>query len=214
MAAIKLHYIFDPLCGWCYGAASLVQTAQSIPELTLILHGGGMMSGSNRRQIDNQWRDYVMPHDKRIAELSGQHFGDAYFNNLLNDTSAIMDSTPPITAILAAEEQARRGADMLHRIQQAHYIEGRRIADTQVLTEIAADIGLSSDAFIPAFKTAQTISAQHIAESRALLANVHGHGFPTFVLQNKQGKMTVLPISEYYGNPTGWAERLKVSMAR
>lgn len=53
-----------------------------------------MMSGANRRQIDTQWRSYVMPHDKRIAELTGQTFGDNYFNQLLNDTSAIMDSTP------------------------------------------------------------------------------------------------------------------------
>ncbi len=73
----------------------LVQTAQNIPGLTLVLHGGGMMSGANRRQIDTQWRSYVMPHDKRIAELTGQTFGDNYFNQLLNDTSAIMDSTPP-----------------------------------------------------------------------------------------------------------------------
>ena len=24
-----LHYIYDPLCGWCYGAKPLVQAAQA-----------------------------------------------------------------------------------------------------------------------------------------------------------------------------------------
>ncbi|PHZ27942.1 DsbA family protein [Yersinia bercovieri] len=213
MAATKLHYIFDPLCGWCYGAAPLVQAAQNIANLTLVLHGGGMMSGANRRQIDSQWRGYVMPHDQRIAQLTGQTFGDAYYNHLLNDTSAVMDSTPPIVAILAAEALAGRGADMLHRIQQAHYIEGRHIAAPEVLAELASDIGLSSDGFIDAFHTAQTTSTQHIAESRALLAKVRGHGFPTFVLQDQQGKMSVLPASDYYGNPSAWAEMLQNSIA-
>lgn len=213
MTTLTLHYIFDPLCGWCYGAAPLLHAAQNIPDLALVLHGGGMMSGPNRRQIDSQWRGYVMPHDKRIAELTGQTFGEAYFNHLLNDTSAIMDSTPPIAAILAAEQLAGQGADMLHHIQQAHYVEGRRIADTSVLTELATDMGLSRTAFINALNLAQVASAQHIADSRALLARVHGHGFPTFVLQDRQGKTTTLPTSQYYGDPIGWAEMLKSMLA-
>ncbi|MBW5825705.1 DsbA family protein [Yersinia kristensenii] len=209
MASTKLHYIFDPLCGWCYGAAPLVQAAQKIPKLTLVLHGGGMMSGANRRQIDSQWRSYVMPHDQRIAQLTGQIFGDNYFNNLLNDTSAIMDSTPPIAAILAAETLAGRGAEILHRIQYAHYVEGRRIADTPVLTELAVELGLDRDLFINAYNSVLTTSSQHIAESRALLAKVHGHGFPTFALEDEPGKIALLPANEYYGNPSGWSELLK-----
>jgi len=133
MTETTLHYIFDPLCGWCYGAAPLVKAAQSLPGLKIVPHAGGMMTGNNRRQITDEWRNYVIPHDKRIAEMTGQPFGEAYFNGLLRDTTAVMDSEPPITAILAAEKLAGRGLDMLHRIQQAHYQEGRRIADTPVL---------------------------------------------------------------------------------
>lgn len=213
MTATKLHYIFDPLCGWCYGAAPLVQAAQNIPNLVLVLHGGGMMSGANRRQIDSQWRGYVMPHDQRIAQLTGQTFGDDYFNNLLNDTSAIMDSTPPIAAILAADKLTGQGAEMLNRIQHAHYVEGQRIADTPVLTALATEIGLDRDSFINAYNIALAISSQHIAESRTLLAKVHGHGFPTFALEDEQGKITPLPASEYYGNPSGWREWLKNIMS-
>ncbi|CNI19434.1 DsbA family protein [Yersinia vastinensis] len=214
MSGTKLHYIFDPLCGWCYGAAPLLQVAQNIPDLTLVLHGGGMMSGPNRRQIDSQWRGYVMPHDRRIAQLTGQIFGDSYFNGLLNDTSAIMDSTPPIAAILAAEALAGLGVTMLHRTQQAHYVEGRRISDTPVLVELAEDIGLNREAFITAFNAAIIESDSHIADSRMLLAKVRGHGFPTFVLQDNQGKMTTLSASEYYGDPSGWLDFLTNGIAR
>lgn len=30
-----LHYIFDPLCGWCYGAAPLVEAARTVPGLAV-----------------------------------------------------------------------------------------------------------------------------------------------------------------------------------
>ena len=131
-----LHYIFDPLCGWCYAAAPLIDAARNQSALTIVLHGGGMLTGSNRRQITAQWRDYVIPHDRRIAKLTGQPFGERYFEDLLRDSTAVLDSEPPTTAILAAEEISGYGLDMLHRVQHAHYAEGRRIADHDVLSEL------------------------------------------------------------------------------
>lgn len=67
MAMPKLHYIFDPLCGWCYAAAPLVEAAEELPGLAIELHAGGMLSGYYRRLITPQWQEYVIPHDRRIA---------------------------------------------------------------------------------------------------------------------------------------------------
>jgi putative protein-disulfide isomerase len=51
---------------------------------------------------------------------------------------AVLDSEPPISAILAADHIASRGLDMLARLQVAHYVEGRRIADRDVLVVLTA----------------------------------------------------------------------------
>ena len=87
---MTLHYIYDPLCGWCYGAKPLVQAAQQV--LPVIAHAGGMMTGANRQSVSPQLRNYVMPHDRRIAEYTGQPFGEAYFEGLLRDHSAVFDN--------------------------------------------------------------------------------------------------------------------------
>lgn len=123
-----------------------------------------------------------------------------------------MDSEPPITAILAAEKLAGRGLDMLHRIQQAHYQEGRRIADTPVLESLAKELGLPSAPFIAEMRfNSGAPTAQHIAESRALLARVQGQGFPTFALQGSDGQLRQLPAGNYLAtSPPGrscWAAR-------
>ena len=205
-----LHYIFDPLCGWCYAAAPLVDAARHVLGLAVQFHGGGMLAGANRRPITAQWRDHVMPHDRRIAQLTGQPFGDDYFNGLLRDTGAVMDSAPPTTAVLAAEALAGRGLDMAHAVQRAHYVLGQRIAELGVLATVAVSLGLDAQAFRAAYEQAEgAATQQHFADSRRLLAQVGGQGFPTFALALPDGSASVLDIGPWLGRADAWQAELQ-----
>lgn len=209
-----LHYVFDPLCGWCYAAEPLVEAARGVPGLSVEFHGGGMMTGPNRRKITPEWRDYVMPHDHRIAQLSGQPFGAAYFDGLLNDSGALLDSAPPLTAILAAQAEAGRGLDMIRRVQRAHYVEGRRIADAAVLHELATEIGLDPATFAEAFDYLSGEATQrHVADSRRWLARAGGQGFPTFALELPGSRLIALDTGRYLGKPDAWATQLRTLVA-
>jgi putative protein-disulfide isomerase len=202
------HYIYDPLCGWCYGAAPLLKAAREVEGLGIELHGGDMMTGSNRRQVSTQLRNYVMQHDHRIAAMTGQPFGDDYFNGLLLDSTAVLDSEPPITAILAAQAVAGQGLALLARIQSAHYVQGLRVADSAVLralaAELAIEIGLDHALFDSKFAELGGAATQaHIAASRALLARVGGQGFPTFALQ-RGSQIEVLDGGRFFGQAEAW----------
>ncbi len=212
-----LHYIFDPLCGWCYAAAPLVQAAREVPGVSLQWHGGGMLTGPHTRAITADWRSHVMPHDQRIAEMTGQPFGAAYFDGLLNDLGAVLDSEPPTTALLAAEDIAGRGLDMLARQQKAHYVEGRRISDTAVLLELAQHLGLDAAAFTDAFQRLSGSATQaHIAQAREWLNLAQGQGFPTFALEfdhpepDQPGQRAIqrVDIGPWLGDADGWARQL------
>ncbi|NMG37387.1 DsbA family protein [Azoarcus sp. TTM-91] len=206
---MTLHYIFDPLCGWCYAAAPLVKAARSLPGLRVAFHGGGMMMDGDRRPITPQWREYVIPHDRRIAAVSGQPFGEAYFDGLLLDRGAVMDSAPPTTAILAAEAIAGRGLDMLDQLQRAHYVQGRRIAEPAVLHAIASELGLNPAEFDQAYADLEGAPTRnHVAASRELLARVGGRGFPTLVLETDDRKLQVLDLSAWLGKPDAFREHL------
>lgn len=204
--ASTLHYILDPLCGWCYAVAPLVQAAHKL--LPIQLHAGGMMAGPNRRPVTPQLRQMVEPHDSRIAQLSGQPFGEAYRDVLLCDQSAVFDSEPPITAMLAADESAGRGLDLLARMQTAHYVEGRRISDPAVLRTLTLDIGLDGPTFDAAYAAQQGEPTwAHIRASRKLLAHVNGSGFPTLALEHR-GHYEVVDIMRYLGQPSAWSRLL------
>ncbi|AWA37324.1 protein-disulfide isomerase [Pseudomonas fluorescens] len=203
---MTLHYIYDPLCGWCYGAKPLVQAAQQV--LPVIAHAGGMMTGANRQSVSPQLRNYVMPHDRRIAEYTGQQFGEAYFEGLLRDHTAVFDSAPPIAAVMAAQKIDGRGLGLLGRLQTAHYVEGRRIADQSVLLEFAVEQGYDADTFLNALQSVDTL--QHIKSSRALLAKLGGQGFPTFALE-QDGQFTLVDIGPWLGKPEAFAQWLSES---
>lgn len=211
MSAATLHYIYDPLCGWCYGAEPLLHAAHSV--LPIQLHGGGMMTGANRQSVSPQLRDYVMPHDRRIAEYTGQPFGEAYFEGLLRDHDAVFDSAPPITAVLAAEKIAGRGLELLARLQTAHYVEGRRIADRDVLLDLAESIGLDPQVFNAAFSEILGADTQaHIKNSRQWLAKIGGQGFPTLALEQDE-QLHLIDISPWLGKPEAFAEWLRQRVA-
>lgn len=207
MSTPTLHYIHDPLCGWCYGAAPLVKAAREL--LPVQAHGGGMMAGLARRPVTAELRAFVLPHDRRIAQLSGQPFGAAYRDGLLNDTSAVFDSQPPIAAMLAADAVAGRGLDLLARLQTAHYVDGRRIADRAVLEELAVEIGLDREAFATALRAADGEAVQrHIGQTRALMQRLGVQGFPSFVLEDAGGWRRI-DIGPFMGRPAEFADWLR-----
>ncbi len=205
-----LHYIYDPLCGWCYAVAPLVKAARTIIPITL--HGGGMMTGARRQKITPEWKAYVGPNDRQITKVTGQVFGEAYRNGLLSDYSAWLDSEPPTAAILAADQVDTAGLDMLARLYEAHYMEGRRIADEAVLIDLAQEVGLNRDPFSEALDRLRGAAVnRHFAESREFLSKSGGRGFPTFVLE-RNGTLDRLDHTEFLGRPEAWKSALR-SMA-
>jgi putative protein-disulfide isomerase len=175
-----LHYIYDPLCGWCYGAEPLVWAAAKVQGLTLRMHAGGLWPQPTR--LPEPTRRYIQQADARVGQMSGQPYGEPYLNGLLLDPELVLESRPVIAAVLAAEAlDPEAGLTMLRAIQHAHYERGRHVVRETTLKEVAGEIGLEVAAFTEALKAVPV--DDHIAESQALMSNVGAQGFPTFVLQ-------------------------------
>ncbi|HHR6079985.1 TPA: DsbA family protein [Providencia alcalifaciens] len=206
MNTITLHYIYDPYCGWCYAAAPLIAIAANHPNIHLELHGGGMLAGNARLHLDDQFRQYILQSDKRIAAMTGQVFGDDYIA-MLHQPNLVMDSAPPQTAILAATKQGK-GVEMLKALQKAHYVSGRQIKQPEILAEVAQEIGLNVEQFQKDYaQCAQTETDAHIAQSKQLLGQSGASGFPTLLIE-QQGKWLRVPLQNYLGEPEKWQQFL------
>ncbi|HHQ4776635.1 TPA: DsbA family protein [Aeromonas veronii] len=193
-----LHYVYDPLCGWCYGAAPLLQAAATLDGLKIELHAGGLWLGSRRQPMGEALRDYVRPHDQRIEALTGQHFGERYFNELLLREGALLDSEPPIRAILAVTALGGDGLAMLHRIQQSHYRDGIWTGELAFLATLAAEQGIAAEAFQQAYLQAPLL--QHLADSQGWMKRLGGQGYPTLGIERER-RLERIELNQYLGEP-------------
>ncbi|WP_419895930.1 DsbA family protein [Roseomonas sp. USHLN139] len=193
-----LHYIHDPLCGWCYAASPLVAAAAALPGMIVALHGGGLWDPPTG--LPPAKRSMIAAADARIAQLSGQVFGAAYLEGLLQDPATVFDSRPVTAALLAAGEQA---LPMLRLIQTAHYVEGLRVVEPEVLAGLAARLGV--DGFAARLSAVDVDG--HIAATRRLMQRIGAGGFPTFLLESEAGLRPV-PHSDCYGDVPRFVQRL------
>ena len=204
-----LHYIHDPLCGWCYGAEPLVRSALGVDKLELRLHGGGLWPQPTR--LPDDMRRYIRQADARIAAMSGQPYGDAYLSGLLSDPELVLESRPTIAAVLTAEAlDASKALPMLSRIQHAHYEHGLHVVDGAVLRDIAVECGLEPQAFQEALRSVAV--DEHIAETRVLMQRVGAAGFPTFVFEY-HGDWTTVPHHRFAANPAAFGSWLEAQIA-
>jgi putative protein-disulfide isomerase len=205
-----LHYIYDPLCGWCYGAEPLVTAATTVDGLALRLHAGGLWPEPTR--LPDEMRQYIQQADARVGQMSGQPYGEAYLRGLLFDPDLVLESRPVVAAVLAAQVQdPAKALPMLRGIQHAHYEQGRHVVRAETLREIAAGIGLDLAAFDSALATVPV--DEHIAESRELMNNVGAQGFPTFVLQIG-GDWFAVPHSRFGSAPGQFADWLDAQLRK
>jgi len=203
-----LHYIYDPLCGWCYGAEPLVTAATKVDGLTLMLHAGGLWPEPTR--LPEHMRRYIQQADARVGQMSGQPYGEAYLRGLLFDLELVLESRPVIAAVLAAQAlDSTKALPMLRGIQHAHYEQGKHVVRAETLREIAAATGLDLAAFDRALMTVPV--DEHIAESRELMNNVGAQGFPTFVLQVGDDRLAV-PHSRFASTPGQFADWLEAQL--
>ncbi len=198
-----LHYYHDPLCGWCYAAEPLIQAAAAA-GVPVLLHGGGLWDPPGR--VPDAKRAQMKVTDRRINALTGQVFGAAYLDGLLDDPATIFHSRPTISAILAVEQlDARAALPMLAAIQRAHYVDGRRVVERDVLVELAGKLGLDNTAFSAALDA--VLVDEHIRGTRETM-NRHGlHGFPSFLLE-RDGTIRRLAHESCYGHPQAFVAHI------
>jgi putative protein-disulfide isomerase len=205
---MELHYIFDPLCGWCYGASRLVQAlARKLPaQVPLRLWPGALFPEPVR--LEAGMRAHIVQADRRIAQLTGVEFGQAYLDRVGKPANAItLWSVPVIAAIAAAPPE--RQLDMLHALQRAHYVEGRDLADGATLAAVARETGLDGAAFDARMRDpahAQATS-EWIGRARALMSRTGAGGFPAFVAE-KDAKMMMVDHQAGYADPEALAVQL------
>lgn len=181
---MRVTYLFDPLCGWCYGAGPAIHRLAAREDVTLELAPTGLFAGDGGRPMDAVFAAYIWQADQRVAAMTGRVYSEAYRRQVLGATGSVLDSTPATLAIVAAglSDPASELA-VLERIQLARYEDGLDNSDPEVIADMLDKAGYADaaqrmrqpdDALLAAYET-------RVRGARAEMARFNAEGVPALV---------------------------------
>ncbi|MCT7374086.1 DsbA family protein [Chelativorans sp. EGI FJ00035] len=181
---MHLSYLFDPLCGWCYGAAPVIGGLMQRSGFAVELIPTGLFAGEGAFPISDGFAAHAWDADQRIARLSGQPFSEAYRRNVLGNRRSRVNSGPATLALTAVRLTApEREFDTLHAIQRARYEGGRDNGDAAVVADVLDAFALGDAARRFSSPDDELLSANRarIAEGRAAMQRFGARGVPALV---------------------------------
>ena len=192
----ELTYLFDPLCGWCYGAAPALRALIEAGHAVTLAPSG--LFAAPGRTMDPGFAAYAWGADQRIAVMTGQEFSERYRADVLGRPGAPFDSTPATLALTAVwQADPAREAAALAAIQRARYVDGQDICDASVLATLLRGLGLPDAADRAAAPDAslRAAAAGRMRAAQALMARHGLNGVPALLI----GTQRPLPNGLLFG---------------
>lgn len=178
----ELVYIFDTLCGWCWGFSPVMQKIHRFFEhqLPLTVLSGGMVTGERVGPL-GPLAVHILGALERVEHLSGQSFGPEYRRQLAEDTR-IHDSTPPALALsLARDLDPDRALDFAHAQQEMIFVGGRDPGHVETQKDLARLMGFDPKDFVKGLKEPRRQKA--VSDEFHFVKKLGISGYPTLLLR-------------------------------
>jgi putative protein-disulfide isomerase len=189
---MKLTYVYDALCGWCYGFSPVITEfcRTHSDEFTVAVLSGGMMTGERVQPVSVSM-GYIEQAYKTVETRTGVRFGQAYLTNLLRPGLYLSDSTPPGVALTVFKTH-QTGQDLAFAatLQHALYHDGIDLNVPANYGPLVATFGLDADGFV-----AQLAGPEFRRQTLAEFGRVAEYGisgFPTVIFDKGDGKLYLL----------------------
>jgi putative protein-disulfide isomerase len=208
-----LHYLFDPLCGWCYGATPAVTALSEAADIRIEPLPTGLFSGDGARPMDDAFADYAWSNDQRIERLTGQRFTPRYRTQVLANRERLFDSGPATVALTAVSlTEPTKELNALKAIQSARYVDGRDITDVPTLIDVLKQLELVDAASLLERRSPELLQANHTRTAKATtwMRELGAHGVPAFILQSGTER-SLLHASAIYTHPDALLAQLRAA---
>ena len=177
----KILYIYDPLCGWCYGFTPIMQqlSQEFTNDFEFDVISGGMVVGRNEGPITNI-APYISEAFKNVEAATGIKFGDNFLKNRLWDADYRMSSVKPSIALEVFKSIIpAKAVDFAHDIQHAFYFDGKSLESNQTYLELIKKYEIDPNLFLSGLDNEEF--RQKTFEEFKKSATLGVNGFPTVI---------------------------------
>jgi putative protein-disulfide isomerase len=199
--SISITYLFDPLCGWCYGASPMIQKLAQQSNLKLELAPTGLFAGVNGRAMDADFAQYAWSNDLRIGKITGQRFAESYRTQVLGKPGRLDSGTATLALTAVSLSEPQRELEVLKLIQEARYVHGLDITNPLVVGKLLNDIGLTVAANELAHESIELIQTNEARVQRAqrLMQTLGAQGVPALIVSDGKGHRLLRSQALYGG---------------
>ncbi|GAB3545587.1 DsbA family protein [Spirosoma fluminis] len=178
----RIIYIYDALCGWCYGFSPVIRRFQAThaDAYDFDVLSGGMMTGARTKPIA-ALRSYIEQAYKSVEARTGVQFGQPYLNQILQSDTYVADSEKPGMALtLFKAIMPDRAVDFASTLQTALHRDGIDLNVDSQYGPLVDPFGIDPDEFV-AHLNDPAIKEQTWAEFN-LVSQYGINGFPSVLL--------------------------------
>ncbi|MBG8552699.1 DsbA family protein [Hymenobacter guriensis] len=179
----ELLYLFDPLCGWCYGMTPVVQQLQQhlAGRLHVTILSGGMITGAEAGPI-GEMRPFISQAMQQITQVTGATFGLA-FQAVGEAGEQVQDSEPPSRALAVFRQldEREQAVNFAHAVQHAWFAEGQDLNEVTTYRPLVEKLGVSWLEFVSRWEL--PASKQAVQQEFEAVARIGVQGFPMCILR-------------------------------
>lgn len=175
-------YVFDALCGWCFGFSPTVKhVARALEgEVELEVVSGGLKRGARVGRLD-EVAPYIRTAYRDVERATGVRFGRAFLDGPLARGDLVLDSLPPARALAVVKAiRPDLSLEFAAGLHDAIYLRGLQPRDPALASLLAGSLGLDVAVFDEAFASPRSIELAEQDFTRAAVLGVSS--YPTLVL--------------------------------
>lgn len=184
---MKLIYVMDPHCGWCYGNSENVSAIgdefQKKFDFELLV--GGMWLGNNAPIGGTELSGFLQAHAPRMVETTGANVGQAYYDLAKDSTYAFSSLEPSAAIVLIKKLSPEHSITFAKEVQKLLFKEGKQLDKVENYLPILKVLNINQGDFKKAWLSEENIkNTKEEFRKAGELAN----GFPTLILETKEGQ--------------------------
>lgn len=190
-STMKLIYVYDALCGWCYGFSSSITKleAEYEQDFEVEVVSGGMVTGTRIGPI-GEVAGYISQAYKDVEQRTGVQFGKGFLEGVLAEGSTLFTSVPPAVALSVFKElKPDQQLAFAARLQKAIYFDGIAPAENSAYAALAEEFGLNGAEFVQKMEEKNALEKAEADFSRSNKLGVSG--FPTVIVQSGEEEYVI-----------------------
>lgn len=188
---MKVYYVFDPLCVFCYGFTPMIKRLyeQYKTEIEFELLPGGLWIDEHVKQVNTQVAANLTKASRKVSEMTGRVFGEPFYKFL--ETNPVLDSMIGSKAMMAVITQEKiEPFSYLSLIYKSTFINGNNPSDTNIYLDTAENLHMDVDAFAKVFMGTDSTTRAAIEKSKTLGAT----SYPTVLIED-DGELSEYPLN-------------------